>query len=197
MFDEVSRLRAKHPDTPLYAVIEEICASGGYYIAAVADKIYADKASLVGSIGVISGGFGFVDTMEKAGVERRVFTSGNNKAFLDPFSPLKAQEVSHWESVLADIHEQFKGVVKLGRGDAIVGNEDVFNGLIWTGEQAVKIGLIDALGSDMSVARDVLGAEKLVNYTPADGLLNQLTDGIGVSIVDRFMSGLAGVPGIH
>ena len=197
VFDEVSRLRAKHPDTPLYAVIEEICASGGYYIAAVADKIYADKASLVGSIGVISGGFGFVDTMEKAGVERRVFTSGNNKAFLDPFSPLKAQEVSHWESVLADIHEQFKGVVKLGRGDAIVGNEDVFNGLIWTGEQAVKIGLIDALGSDMSVARDVLGAEKLVNYTPADGLLNQLTDGIGVSIVDRFMSGLAGVPGIH
>ena len=197
VFDEVSRLRAEHPETPLYAVVEEMCASGGYYIAAVADKIYADKASLVGSIGVISGGFGFVDTMEKAGVERRVFTSGNNKAFLDPFSPLKEQEIAHWETVLADIHEQFKDVVKEGRGDALDGSEELFNGLVWTGEQAVDNGLIDALGSDISVARDVLGAGKLVNYTPSDGLLDQLTDGIGVSIVDRVMSGLTGVPPIR
>lgn len=197
VFDEVKRLRAEHPDTPLYAVVEEMCASGGYYIAAVADKIYADKASLVGSIGVISGGFGFVDTMEKAGVERRVFTSGDNKAFLDSFAPLKENEVAHWNSVLADIHEQFKEVVKEGRGDALVAGEDIFNGLIWTGEQAVENGLIDSLGSDLSVARDVLGAEKLVNFTPSDGLLEQLTDGIGVSVVDRLLSGLSGLPPVR
>ncbi len=192
VFDEVRRLNAEHPDTPLYAVIEDLCASGGYYIAAAADKIYADKASLVGSIGVISGGFGFVDTLDKAGVERRVFTSGANKAFLDPFSPLKETEVAHMESLLSEIHEQFKSVVLEGRGDALDDNEDLFSGLVWTGEQAVDNGLVDALGSEMSVARDVFGAEKLVNFTPSDGLLEQLTDGIGVSVVDRIISGMSG-----
>ncbi len=186
VFDEVRRLRAEHPETPLYAVIEDLCASGGYYIAAAADKIYADKASLVGSIGVRSGGFGFVGTMDKLGVERRVITSGNNKAFLDPFSPLKEDEVAHMETLLADIHEQFRNVVREGRGDALSGDTDVFNGLIWTGEQALENGLVDEIGSEMTVAREVFNAEKLVNFTPQDGLLSQITDGVGVS----FASGL-------
>ncbi len=188
VFDEIRRLRAEHEDVPLYAVIKDICASGGYYIAAAADKIYADKGSLVGSIGVRSGGFGFVDTMEKLGVERRVITSGNNKAFLDPFLPVKPEEVAHMQTLLADIHEQFKTAVREGRGDALSESEEIFSGLIWTGDQAVGNGLIDGLGSEMSVARDIFAAEKLVNFTPTDGLLSQLTNGVGVSLANRIMS---------
>ncbi len=187
VFDEVRRLRAEHEDIPLYAVIEDICASGGYYIAAAADKIYADKGSLVGSIGVRSGGFGFVGTMDKLGIERRLITSGNNKAFLDPFSPVKPDEVAHMESLLADIHEQFKAVVREGRGDALSDDDEIFSGLIWTGAQALENGLIDGLGSEMSVAREIFAAEKLVNFTPQDGLLSQLTNGVGVSVADRIM----------
>ena len=187
VFDEVRRLRAEHEDIPLYAVIEDICASGGYYIAAAADKIFADKASLVGSIGVRSGGFGFVDTLDKLGVERRLITSGNNKAFLDPFSPVKQDEVEHMETLLADIHEQFKSVVREGRGDVLSDDEEIFSGLIWTGEQAVENGLVDALGSDLSVARDIINAEKRVNFTPVDGLLSQLTEGVGVSVTNRII----------
>jgi len=192
VFDEVRRLRAEHPDTPLYAVIEDLCASGGYYIAAAADKIYADKASLVGSIGVRSGGFGFVNTMDKLGVERRLITSGNNKAFLDPFSPLKEDEVNHMEALLGDIHEQFKSVIREGRGDALSDDPRIFSGLVWTGEQAVENGLVDEIGSEMSVARDVFEAEDLVNFTPTDGLLTQITDSVGVrfanGILDRLSS---------
>ncbi len=192
VFDEVRRLRAEHPDTPLYAVIEDLCASGGYYIAAAADKIYADKASLVGSIGVRSGGFGFVNTMDKLGVERRLITSGNNKAFLDPFSPLKEDEVNHMEALLGDIHEQFKSVIREGRGDALSDDPRIFSGLVWTGEQAVENGLVDEIGSEMSVAREVFEAEDLVNFTPTDGLLTQITDSVGVrfanGILDRLSS---------
>lgn len=190
VFDEIRRLRAEHDGIPLYAVIEDLCASGGYYIAAAADKIFADKASLVGSIGVRSGGFGFVETMDKLGVERRLITSGSNKAFLDPFSPVKADEVAHMEALLADIHEQFKSVVREGRGDALDESVDVFNGLVWTGEQAVKNGLVDAIGSDISVARDIFKAEKLVNFTPTDGLLSQITDNVGIRFVDQLISRL-------
>ena len=193
VYDELTRLKAEHPDTPLIAVVDEMCASGGYYIAAAADKIYADKASLVGSIGVIGGGFGFVEAIDKLGVERRVFTSGENKAFLDPFSPLKAAEVTHWQTLLAGIHEQFKEVVKEGRGDALKGEEDEFSGLMWTGEQALENGLIDGLGSELTVAREVIGAERLVNYTPTDGLLDQITDGIGVSLTDKLLDRLGGL----
>ncbi len=190
VFDEVRRLRAEHEDIPLYAVIEDLCASGGYYIAAAADKIFADKGSLVGSIGVRSGGFGFEGTLEKLGVERRLITSGNNKAFLDPFSPLKTEEVAHMETLLADIHEQFKSAVREGRGDALDDDPDIFSGLIWTGEQAVENGLVDAIGSEMSVARDIFDAEKLVNFTPVDGLLSQFTDNMGVRFVDRVVNQL-------
>ncbi len=182
VFDEVKRMREAHPDIPLYAVIEDLCASGGYYVAAAADKIYADKASLVGSIGVRTGGFGFVDTMNKLGVERRLITAGENKAFLDPFSPLKTDEVAHMESLLGEIHQQFKSVVKEGRGDKLGADSEIFSGLIWTGEQAVENGLVDAIGSEMTVAREVFKAEKLVNFTPQEGLLNQIAGNIGVKL---------------
>jgi protease-4 len=190
VFDEVRRLREENPDTPLYAVIEDISASGGYYIAAAAEKIYADKASLVGSIGVRSGGFGFVGTMDKLGVERRLITSGNNKAFLDPFSPVKEDEVAHMETLLEDIHQQFKTVVREGRGDVLSDDPDIFSGLVWTGEQAVENGLVDGIGSEMSVARDIFEAERLVNFTPSEDLLTQLTGGVGASFVRRLMTEL-------
>jgi len=188
VFDEVKRLREEYPDTPLYAVIEDLCASGGYYIAAAAEKIYADKGSLVGSIGVRSGGFGFVGALEKLGVERRLITSGNNKAFLDPFSPVKADEVAHMETLLEDIHEQFKSAVTEGRGEVLSDDPDIFSGLVWTGEQAVDNGLVDAIGSEMTVARDIFDAEKLVNFTPTENLLNQITGGVGVSLARRLMT---------
>ena len=191
VFDEVRRLREEHPDTPLYAVIEDLSASGGYYIAAAAEKIYADKGSLVGSIGVRSGGFGFVDTMDKLGVERRLITSGNNKAFLDPFSPVKADEVAHMETLLEDIHQQFKSAVREGRGDVLSDDPDIFSGLVWTGEQAVENGLVDAIGSEMSVARDIFEAEKLVNFTPTEDLLTQLTGGVGVKVARRLLTELS------
>ena len=185
IYDEVRRLREKHNDIPLYAVIEDIGASGGYYIAASADKIFADKGSLVGSIGVRSGGFGFVDTIDKLGIERRLITSGNNKAFLDPFLPVKPDEVTHMEGVLANVHEQFKAAVREGRGDALSDDDEIFSGLIWTGEQAVENGLVDGIGSEMTIARDLFAAEKLVNFTPRDGLLDQLASGVGASAADQ------------
>jgi len=185
IYDEVKRLREEHDDIPLYAVIEDIGASGAYYIAAAADKIYADKSSLVGSIGVRSGGFGFVETLDKLGVERRLITSGNNKAFLDPFAPQKPDEVAHMEKVLANVHEQFIAAVREGRGDALKETNETFSGFVWTGEQALENGLVDGLGSEMSVAREIFAAEKLVNFTPKDGLLDQLAGGVGASAADR------------
>ena len=185
VFDEVQRLRAEHEDVPLYSVISDIGASGGYYIASAADKIYAEKASLVGSIGVRSGGFGFVETLDKFGVERRVLTSGDNKAFLDPFSPMKDDEVAHMETLLDSIHQQFITAVKEGRGEAL--SDDVFSGLMWTGEQALNIGLVDGIGSELSVARDIFNTEKIVNFTPKDGFIEQLAGGIGMTISDRLV----------
>lgn len=191
VFDEIIRLRDEY-DTPIIAVIQEIGASGGYYIASAADEIYADKASLVGSIGVRSGGFGFVETLNMLGVERRLITSGNNKAFLDPFAPVKLDEVQHMENLLESIHQQFKTAVKTGRGDRLTSTDEVFSGLIWTGEQALDIGLIDNIGNEMSIARDLFNAETLVNFTPSEGLVSQLTKGVGVSIADRIFSKLSG-----
>lgn len=188
VFDEVRRIRSEYEDIPLYAVIGDIGASGAYYIAAAADKIYADKSSLVGSIGVRSGGFGFVGTLDKLGVERRLITSGANKAFLDPFSTVKQDEVEHMESVLANVHEQFKTAVREGRGEALKEDNEIFSGLIWSGEQALENGLVDGLGSEMTIAREIFDAEKLVNFTPVDGLLDQLTDRVGVSVTDRLVN---------
>lgn len=163
--DEIYRLRDKFPEKKLYAVIADLGASGGYYIASAADQIYADKASLVGSIGVISAGFGFNGLMEKLGVDRRLYTSGESKAFLDMFSAQKERDTEFWKSVLAVTHEQFINVVKKGRGDRLLDDPEIFSGLIWTGEQALEKGLIDGLGSAGYVAREVIGVEDIVDYT--------------------------------
>ncbi|WP_036552039.1 S49 family peptidase [Neptunomonas japonica] len=181
VYDEIKRLRLLYPDKPVYAVIMDIGASGAYYIAAAADEIYADKASLVGSIGVISGGFGFVDLMGKVGVERRAMTAGKNKGFLDPFSPMKDSDKVFWQSVLNTTHMQFINQVKKGRGDKLVEEPDLFTGLVWTGEQAVAKGLIDGLGSASYVAREIVGQEKLVDYSSQMSPLDQVIEKFGVS----------------
>ncbi len=180
--DEIYRLREKYPETKLYAVITDLCASGGYYIAAAADEIYADKGSVVGSIGVIMNGFGFVDSMKKLGVERRLYTSGKHKAFLDPFSKENPEEVKHIKSVLKDIHKQFINVVKKGRGDKLKNDPNLFSGYVWTGEQSLQLGLVDALGSSSYVAREVIKAEKIVDFTPKPNYLDRFAERFGMAM---------------
>lgn len=177
--DEIFRLRKKYPDIPLYAVVTDICASGGYYIASAADKIYADKASIVGSIGVLMNGFGFVDAMKKFGVERRLITAGKHKGFMDPFSPLKESDRRHIHAMLDDIHQQFIATVRKGRGDRLKENDALFSGLVWTGEQGIQLGLVDALGSTDYVARKVIGATKIVNYTRRRPYFERLAERLG------------------
>jgi len=187
VFDEIQRLRLLYPDKKLYAVIAELGASGGYYIAAAADQIYADKASLVGSIGVTASSFGFVELMKKVGVERRHFTSGEHKAFLDPFSPSKEVEQDFWQEVLDVTHRQFIKVVKTGRGDRLNSDKaDLFSGLIWNGEQALALGLIDGLGSPGFVAREIVKAENIVNYSVQPSTIEKLTKRLGISIGNGF-----------
>jgi protease-4 len=163
--DEIRRLRTKHPQIPLYVVVEDLCASGGYYIAVAADKIFVDKASIVGSIGVLMDGFGFTGTMEKLGVERRLLTAGENKGFLDPFSPQDVKQRAHAQVLLREIHQQFIDVVRRGRSDRLKEIPDMFSGLMWTGAQSVQLGLADGLGTVGSVARDVIKADRVVDYT--------------------------------
>lgn len=182
IYDEMQRLKALYPQKKLYSVIADIGASGGYYIASAADAIYADKASLVGSIGVTASGFGFVDVLEKLGVERRHFTAGEHKAFLDPFSPLKPEERAFWQQVLAHVHQQFIDAVKKGRGDRLQITDEITSGLIWNGEQARELGLIDGLGSVRFVAREIVGEEKLKDYTIHDSALKMFLDELGVAI---------------
>ncbi|WP_298447847.1 S49 family peptidase [uncultured Marinobacter sp.] len=181
IYDEIKRLRGEHPEKKVYAVISDIGASGAYYIAAAADEIYANRASLVGSIGVVAGGFGFTGAMDKLGVERRLYTSGDNKAFLDPFSPEQEGEVAFWQSVLENTHQQFIEAVKKGRGDRLADDERLFSGLVWSGEQALELGLIDGLGSTSYVARQIVGQEDLVDYSRRKGALRDLVDQLGVS----------------
>ena len=181
IYDEIKRLREQHPDVKVYAAIGDLGASGGYYIAAAADEIYANKSSLVGSIGVISSSFGFVDAMDKLGVERRLYTAGENKAFLDAFSPSKDEEVAFWESVLSVTHQQFIDAVKAGRGDRLQDNEKVFSGFIWNGEQALELGLIDGLGSAGYIARELIGEENVVNFTPRKNPFEELVEQLGVA----------------
>ena len=192
--DEVTRLRGEFPDIPLYAVIVDIGASGGYYIAASADKIYANESSIVGSIGVIMNGFGFVDAMEKLGVERRLLTAGDQKGFLDPFSPTKPAEVEHVQMMLGQIHQRFIDVVKKGRGDRLASDEKIFSGLMWTGERSIELGLVDALGSSAYVAREVIGAANIIDFTPGRSYLEQLAKRFGASVADSLATqlGLSG-----
>jgi protease-4 len=187
--DEIVRLREKYPNVPLYAVITDICASGGYYVAAAADKIYADKASIVGSIGVLMDGFGFVGTMEKLGVERRLLTAGEHKGFLDPFSPAKQEDVTHVQGMLKEIHQQFIATVRKGRGDRLKESDELYSGLMWTGEQSLEMGLVDALGSSSYVARDVIGAETIVDFTPRGNYLDRLAERIGMTLGKTLLSG--------
>jgi protease IV len=185
VYDEIKRLRNLYPEKKLYAVIAELGASGGYYMAAGADQIYADKASLVGSIGVTASSFGFVDLMEKVGVKRRHFTSGEHKAFLDPFSAEKPSEATFWQEVLDVTHQQFINVVQEGRGDRIKEaekNEKLYSGLIWNGEQALTLGLIDGLGSPGSVAREVIKAEDIVDYSIKPSVFSTVIEKLGISI---------------
>ena len=182
IYDEINRLEALYPEKTTYAVISDLGASGGYYVAAAADQIYAHKSSLVGSIGVTAAGFGFVDLMEKLGVERRAYTSGEHKAFLDPFSPSNPDETEFWETVLAKTHEQFIDAVKLGRGDRLAANDDLYSGLIWNGEQAIDLGLIDGFGSAGQVARDIIGIEKIVDYTFKPDPVSRFLREFGVSV---------------
>ena len=169
IYDEIKRLRAKFPEIPLYAVTGDVCASGGYYVAAAADKIFVDKASLVGSIGVLMDGFGFAGTLEKLGVERRLLTSGENKGFLDPFTPLDPAQKNHATAMLKEIHEQFIHMVKQGRGDRLKDMPDIFSGIVLTGQKSIDLGLADELGSAEYVAREIIRAEVLVDFTAREG----------------------------
>ena len=186
IYDEIQRLRAKYPAIPLYAVIEDICASGGYYIAAATDKIFVDKASLVGSIGVLMDGFGFTETMHKLGVERRLLTAGENKAFLDPFSPVNPQHREHAKTLLGDIHQQFIDVVKKGRGERLKDDATVFSGLIWSGAKSVEMGLADGFGSLDFVARELIKEERVVDFTQKENIAERLAKRFGAAMANSF-----------
>lgn len=184
--DEIRRLRGKYPDKPLYAVVEDICASGGYYVAVAADKIYVDKASIVGSIGVLMDGFGFTGTMDKLGIERRLLTAGDNKGFLDPFSPQMPQQREHAQLLLNDIHQQFIDVVKTGRGNRLKEAPDTFSGLMWTGRQSIERGLADDFGSVNTVARDVIQAEKVIDYSVRENFAERFARRFGANTFTSF-----------
>lgn len=188
IFDEIKRLRAKYPKIPLYGVVTDMCASGCYYALAATDKIYADRGSVVGSIGVLMNGFGLVDVMKKVGVERRLITAGDNKGFLDPFSPLTASDRKRAEAILTNIHQQFIERVRLGRGQQLKETKDMFSGMFWTGDEAIKLGLIDEFGSASHVARDVIGAEDIVDFSVHEGVIDRFAR--------RFGSAVGQIPGV-
>ena len=187
VYDEIRRLRGLHPDIKVYAVISDLGASGAYYIASAADEIYADKASLVGSIGVTAAGFGFVGAMDKLGIQRRAYTSGEHKAFLDPFEPEKPDETKFWQGVLNVTHEQFIASVKQGRGDRLKDKDhpELFSGLVWTGQQALPLGLIDGLGNASSVARDVIGEKELIDFTVQESAFDRFSKKLGASVAEQ------------
>lgn len=193
IYSEIRRLREEYPETPVYAVAADICASGGYYVAAAADRIYADPASLVGSIGVRAGGFGFVDAMDKLGIERRLYTAGQNKGLLDPFAPEEPDQVRHMEQLLGSVHRQFIAAVREGRGDRLQEQPDLFSGLIWTGEQSLDLGLVDGMGSIHTVAEEQIGSDRIVDYTRRNRFFERFLQGSTSSMergLMRFLSGL-------
>ncbi len=181
VYDEILRLRKRFPDMPFYAALEDLCASGGYYIAAAVPFLYADKATLVGSIGVIMQGFGFQETLNKLGMESRLLTSGKNKAFLNPFGPVDDSEKAHAQTLLDQIHLQFVEAVRKGRGERLKpGKIELFEGLIWTGEEAVKLGLIDGLGSAAWIAREQIKQERIVDFTQKNDWMSRVSKELGV-----------------
>jgi protease-4 len=181
VYEEIRKIKKEHPDLPIYAVVSDICASGCYYIASAADKIFVNPSSLIGSIGVLMDGFGFVDIMQKLGVERRLLTAGAHKAMLDPFSPPKTDETEYMQGLLDQVHQQFISAVKAGRGDRLKESPDMFSGLIWTGEAGVKLGVADAFGTEDTVAKDIIGAEKQVDFTKQGRLLDKIVGKLGAS----------------
>ncbi|MET0049487.1 MAG: signal peptide peptidase SppA [Candidatus Thiodiazotropha sp.] len=187
---EIGRLKEKYPDIPVYAVISDICASGGYYIAAAADKIYADEGSLVGSIGVLINGFGFVDGMKELGIERRLLTAGDHKGMLDPFSPLRESDREHVQNMLDQLHQQFISVVKEGRGDRLqdAQHPEIFSGLFWSGEEARKLGLVDEFGSSSYVAREVIGVEEIVDFTQKEDVWERVARNLGAGAAKTLLS---------
>jgi protease-4 len=181
VYDEIRKIKKEHPDLPIYTVVSDICASGCYYIASASDKIFVNQASLIGSIGVLMDGFGFVNVMEKLGVERRLLTAGTHKAMLDPFSPPKEDETRYMQELLDQVHQQFIGAVKAGRGDRLKDTPELFSGLVWTGEEGVKLGVADAFGNDDYVAKEVIGVENKVDFTQQEQLLDRIAGKLGAS----------------
>ncbi|MCK5897729.1 MAG: signal peptide peptidase SppA [Methylococcales bacterium] len=181
IYDEIRLIKAKYPKLPIYSVVGDICASGGYYIAAASDKIFVNPASIIGSIGVIMNGFGFVDVLEKLGVERRLLTAGSHKAMLDPFSPSNEVETAHMQALLDEVHQQFIDAVRQGRGDRLKETEEMFSGLVWTGAKGVKLGLADGFGSVDSIAQKEIGAKKRLNFTVRKQFLDELIGELGAS----------------
>ena len=190
IFDEIRRQKKLHPDIPIFAVVEDICASGGYYIASGTDRIFVNRASLVGSIGVLMDGFGFTGAMEKMGIERRLMTAGDNKGFLDPFSPMQANQKAFVQILLNELHQQFIAAVREGRGDRLKETSETFSGLIWSGEKSVALGLTDALGNVQSVARDEIKAEKLVDFSVRENLAERFAKRLGANAAAGFGQGL-------
>ena len=185
--DEIIRLSEKHEDIPVYAVVTDICASGGYYIASATDQIYVNKSSIVGSIGVLLDGYGFVDSMNKIGVERRLMTAGEHKGLLDPFSPLKEFDQQHLQAVLDELHTHFIDAVKTGRGNRLEDNENIFSGLFWSGEKSIELGLADGFGSSSYVAREIVKAEELKDFTKREDVFARFAERLGASISDGLL----------
>lgn len=185
--EEIKRLKSLYPDKPFYVSIMDICASGGYYVAVAADRIFAHPSSIVGSIGVLMSGFGFVEAMNKLGIERRLITAGENKAILDPFSPSDRMGVEHARAMLGEVHRQFVTAVKSGRGDRLKNDPQIFSGLFWSGASAMELGLIDQFGSSQEIARDVIGASTLVNYTFKVSFFEEFAEWAGTSIINTFI----------
>ena len=190
IYDEMKRLRKKYPDIPLYAVVEDLCASGGYFVAVGADQIYVGKASIVGSIGVLMNGFGFTGLMEKLGIERRLVTAGENKGMLDPFSPQDPKDTEHVKKLMGEIHQQFISVVREGRGKRLKDSPEIFSGLIWTGERSVDLGLADGFGSLEYVAREVIKAEDIRDYTISEGIAEKFARRFGAAAANSIVEAL-------
>jgi protease-4 len=189
--DEIRRQRALHPDKPLYVVVEDMCASGCYYIAAAADRIYVSRGSIVGSIGVLMSSFGFTGLMDKLGVERRLMTAGENKAMLDPFQPQNPKHRAYTQAMLDEIHQQFIDAVKTGRGKRLQASPEIFSGLFWSGNKAISLGLADGIGSVNSIARDVLKAEELIDYTVREGLSDRVLKKFGAAVGESMVKTMA------
>lgn len=193
VYEEIRKIKKEHPTLPIYAVVSDICASGCYFIVSAADKIFVNPSSLVGSIGVIMDGFGFVETMQKLGVERRLITAGAHKAMLDPFSPPKEDESRYVQSLINQVHQHFINAVKAGRGDRLKETPDMFSGLVWTGEEGVKLGIVDAVGNQDAVAKELIGAEKRVDFSRQEHFLDKIAGKLGASFGQAIGSLVQGV----